>query len=112
MKVSYTSADNRLTAEIEGEKQTDVFTGLARFQEVFEHRTCGKCSKSDTKFVVRNVDDNTFFEMHCMGCRARLAFGQHKGKDGTLFPKRQDKDHNWLPNGGWTKYNPETKKDE
>jgi hypothetical protein len=29
-----------------------------------------------------------------------------------MFPKRKDKDGNWLPDGGWVKWNPNTKKAE
>jgi hypothetical protein len=112
MKVRYTSSDGRLSVEVEGDKQKDVFGQLARFQEVFEHTTCGKCKKGDVRFVVRIVDDNDFYELHCASCRARLAFGQHKGKDGTLFPKRKDSEGKWLPDGGWLKYNAQTGKEE
>lgn len=113
MKVKYNSNSGRLSVEVDGESQKDVFQQLASFQEVFDHSQCGKCGCSDLRFVVRTVDDNSFHELHCQNakCRARLAFGQHKGKDGTLFPRRKDGDQ-WLPNGGWTKYNPETKKEE
>lgn len=114
MKIMYKTNDGRLTAEIEGDKQTDVFSGLASFQEVFEHNTCGKCKKSNVRFVVRkNKDDDEFFEIHCSeaGCRARLAFGQHK-KGGSLFPSKKDKEGNWLPDNGWVKYNAATQKEE
>ena len=33
-------------------------------------------------------------------------------KGGRLFPKRKDKEGNWLPDGGWVKWNPDTKKEE
>ncbi|MCI0562359.1 MAG: hypothetical protein MN733_28065 [Nitrososphaera sp.] len=114
MKVNYTSGDGRLTVEVEGETQKSIFGELAKFQEVFEHSTCGKCSSTDVRFVVRNVDDNDFYEIHCQNskCRARLAFGQHKSKEGTLFPRRKDGEGSWLPNGGWVKFNTQTGKDE
>ena len=110
MKVRYTSG--RLSVEVEGDKQKDVFAELAKFQEVFEHNKCGKCGGTDVRFVVRTVDDNDFFELHCQECRARLAFGQHKGKEGTLFPRRKDAEGQWLKDGGWLKYNPQTGKEE
>jgi len=114
MKVQYTSSDGRLTVEVEGEKQKDVFSELAKFQEVFEHSVCGKCGSTDTRFVVRNVQDNDFYEIHCQSskCRARLAFGQHKGKDGTLFPRRKSEEGSWLPNNGWVKFDINTGKSE
>ena len=46
-----------------------------------------------------------------MDCGAKLAFGVMK-KGGRLFPKRKDKENNWLPNGGWVKWNPDTQKEE
>ncbi len=102
----------RLSIEVEGEKQKDVFRELSQAQEVFQHEACGKCKGTELRFVVRNVEDNDFYEIHCLKCRARLSFGQHKGKEGTLFPRRKDKENEWLPNGGWMKYNPQTGKEE
>jgi len=112
MRVSYQSSDGRLRVEVDEDKPKDVFAELARFQEVFENLKCGKCGHDDVQFVVRNVDDNDFYEIHCKHCRARFAFGQHKGKEGTLFPRRKDGEGNWLPDGGWLKYNPETGREE
>lgn len=113
MKVTYSSKNGRLTAEVAGETQKDVFQQIASFQEVFEETKCGACQGENLRFVVRNVDDNDFFELHCqnVNCRHRLAFGQHK-KGGSLFPSRKDKDGTWLTKNGWTKWNPETKKEE
>lgn len=114
MKINYTSSTGRLTFEVEGENQKSIFGELARFQEVFEHPVCGKCNSDYLRFIVRNVGDNDFYEIHCMNpkCRARLAFGQHKGKEGTLFPHRKNSSGEWLPNGGWVKFNAQTGKDE
>ena len=112
MKVRFTSG--RLSVEVEGEKQKDIFQQIASFQEVFEHNKCLACQCEETRFVVRIVEDNDFYEMHCTNktCLARLAFGQHKSKAGTLFPKRKDQDGKWLPNNGWVKFDPSTiKKD-
>lgn len=110
MKVRYNSINGRLSVELEGDSQKEIFGELAAFQEVFEHARCGKCNQPNVKFVVRNVDDNDFYEMHCLDCRARLSFGQHK-KGGSLFPSKKDKEGKWLPNNGWTVYTPENKKD-
>lgn len=103
MKVTYNSANGRLLAEIEGESQKDIFQEISKFQEVFEENTCGKCKGQDIKYVVRNVDDNHYYELRCNSCGAKLAFGVHK-KGGGLFPKRKDGD-NWLPDNGWLKWN-------
>ena len=72
MKVTYTTKNNRLTAEIEGDSPRDVFSSIATFQEVFEEAVCGKCGAENVKFVVRNVDDNLYYEIRCLGCGARL----------------------------------------
>lgn len=119
MKVQYTTRDGRMTVEIEGKTQVDIFEQLAAFTEVFEDRTCTRNGKSsdNVRYVVReNEAEDKFYELHCLDkdanlIGARLAFGQHK-KGGTLYPKRKDKDGNWLPNNGWTKFNKATGKDE
>jgi len=114
MKLQYTSSNGRLSVEIESETPKSAFGDLAQFQEIFEHPRCGKCSGEDLRFVVRHVEDNDFYEIHCTNskCRARLAFGQHKGKAGTLFPHRKNSNGEWIPNGGWVKFNSQTGKDE
>ena len=78
---------------------------------VFEENVCGKCGSENVKLVVRNVDDNFYYEVRCLGCGARLSFGSHK-KGGGLFPKRKDGEGNWLPDHGWVKWNPKTEKNE
>lgn len=110
MKVQYKTGDGRLSVELEGESQRDLFEQLYRFQEVFEEPGCGKCHSTDVRYVVRNVDDNLYYEKRCNKCGARLSFGSHK-KGGGLFPKRKDGD-NWLPDNGWVKWNPKTEQNE
>jgi ribosomal protein L40E len=111
MKLTYTTKNGRIKVEVEGESQKDVFLELSKFQEVFEETACGKCGSENIRFVVRNVDDNLYYELRCMDCGARLSFGVHK-KGGGLFPKRKDNDGKWLQDGGWTKWNPKTEKSE
>lgn len=106
MKIKYTSANGRLSAEIEAESQRDLFTEISKFQEVFEENTCGKCKGNDIRYVVRNVDDNQYYELRCNSCGAKLAFGVNK-KGGGLFPKKKDGDK-WLPDNGWQKWNSKT----
>lgn len=101
MKVLYTTRDGRMTFELEGDKQTDLFRQIAMVQEVFEGTVCsnGKESSDVVNFVVRHVDDNDFYELQCVDKDkpalryAKKKFGVHKGKDGTMFPK-----------GGWIKF--------
>lgn len=111
MLVEYTTRNGRMKVTIEGKTQTDIFEQLAQFQEVFEDLECKRNGKSsdNVRFVVREDDDaNKYYELRCLDSdkelfNAKLAFGQHK-KGGTLFPRKQDTDKNWLPNGGWVRY--------
>jgi len=111
MKLSYTTKNGRIRFELEGDSQRDLFAEIGKIQEVFEETVCGKCRGENIKFVVRNVDDNLYYELRCTDCGARLSFGAHK-KGGGLFPRRKDADGNWLPDGGWVKWNPKTSQNE
>lgn len=114
MKVSHRSANGRIEVFAEGETQKEVFRQLSSLQEVFEQDYCGVCGGNLLRYVVRTVEDNDFYELHCLSfdktsnksCRAKLAFGQHKGKEGTLFPKRKDAEGKYLPNNGWSVWTP------
>jgi hypothetical protein len=108
MKVTFNA--NNVTLEAVGDTHKDLFEQLASLQEVFENTVCGICHIDNVRFIVRTVEDNNFYEMHCqnINCRARLAFGQHK-KGGSLFPKRKDDTGQRLANNGWTKWTPEKK---
>jgi hypothetical protein len=107
MKVTYNAKTKELIASFESDTSKDLVGQLASFQEVFGHK-CGKCGCDDVKYVVRTVDENEYYELRCTKCGARLSFGANK-KGGGLFPKRKDSDGNWLPDGGWVKWNSQTK---
>jgi DNA-directed RNA polymerase subunit RPC12/RpoP len=111
MKISYTTKNGKIKAEFDSESPKDLFSEINKFQEVFEEDTCGKCGSEDIKYIVRNIDDNQYYELRCNKCSARLSFGVNK-KGGGLFPKRKDNDGNWLPDSGWVKWNPKTEKAE
>jgi len=111
MKLTYTTKNERISVEIEGDSHRELFTQIGKFQEIFEEDACGKCGHDHVRFVVRTVDDNQYHELRCKSCGARLSFGSNK-KGGGLFPKRKDSEGNWLPDGGWVKWNPKTEKNE
>lgn len=108
MKV--TCKTGRLSVEVEGQNQKEVFKGLAVFEEVFSEQKCGNCNSEDVKFVVRTVMSGNkkfdFYEVQCKKCFCRLSFGQHT-EGNTLFPKRKDEDGKPIPNHGWVKFVPE-----
>ena len=106
MKVTY--QEGKLSVELECDSQKELFTQLAQFQEVFSENKCGKCGSENLRFVVRENDGNEYYELRCLDCGAKLAFGVMK-KGGGLFPRRKDSEGNWLPDRGWTKWNPKTK---
>lgn len=104
MKVSYTSANCRLTFEFESDNDKTLVTNLAHIQEVFEEQTCGCCKSERIRFDVREFDGNHYYKLFCDECHATLDFGQHKTGN-TLFTKRFEKDtRDPLPNRGWYQY--------
>ena len=106
MKLNYKVSD-KLQFELEGAGQKEVFKDLAIIQEIFGEKNCGLCGKDSIRFVVRNVEDNDYYELRC-DCGGILSFGQHK-KGGTLFPKRKDDEGNYMPNKGWHKWQKDNK---
>lgn len=107
--------------EEEADKEVDAFKAIARIQEVFTHTKCGKCESTDVRYVCRqDKDENDWLEMVCQKCRAKLIYGQKKGKGGEIYPKirwsqlseTQQKERaseqqyaeehrGFLPNNGW-----------
>lgn len=104
MKLKY-RVNSNLEFELEAEGQKQIFKELSSLQEIFGENNCGMCKGDDLKFVVRNVDDNDYYELRCNKCGGVLPYGQHK-KGGTLFPKRKDENGKYLENKGWYKYTP------
>lgn len=109
MKVRWKS--EKVEVEVEGRDTKEVFAQLAGATEVFGATKCGACDSSRTTPIVRDVQGNTYYEVRCLDCGSVLGFGQ-KRSDGTLFPKRKDKDGNWLSNNGWVKWSPKPTADE
>ena len=76
MKVNYNLG--KLNVAFESETVRELWKQLATFQEVFGETTCGKCGSENLRFVVRENDGNEYYELRCMDCGARLAFGANK----------------------------------
>lgn len=107
MVAKYLTTNRQLTFEITGATQQEVFEELAKIQEVFDtENVCGVCDGTSIKYQHRSVQGNDFHELVCKNaaCRARFSFGHSKQDKGALFPKRKNKDGEWLPNRGWEKY--------
>ena len=100
-----------LTITFEGETQKDIVKQLSSLEEVFGESVCGKCGSENLRWVVRENDGNEYYELRCLDCGAKLAFGVNK-KGGGVVPKRKDCEGNWLPDKGWTKWNSKTKQVE
>lgn len=121
LEVLYKTQDGRLEVKFEAKDQVDLVEQLAAFQEVFDDTSCTRNGETSlkTRWQVREVDDNKYYELVCIdpskkNChRARKSFGVHK-KGGGLFPKLKDKDDptKYLPNNGWMVYNKQTGKEE
>ncbi len=109
-----------VSIRVTGETAKAVFEGISDCQATFEDSVCGCCGSDDIRYVVREVEDNKFYEIHCqkLGCRAKVVYGH--SKDGKkMYPKRYEVDGKgkakkdasgksvYLPNKGWTKYVPE-----
>jgi hypothetical protein len=116
---------SNVTVKVEGRYPTDLFKGISKVQEVFDVQECGCCKNKNLRFVVREVDGNEYYEMHCtdLGCRARLPFGLSKENKGEMYPKKRfaslspaeqknresekeyaDGHSGYLANNGWYKY--------
>lgn len=111
MVARYLTENKRITIDVEGADVKELFKNIGAVQEALDaEQCCGMpgCGCAKLTFQVRNVDSNDFYELVCTKCSARFEFGQHK-KTKTLFPKRRDSGKA-LPNGGWSKYDPNKEK--
>ncbi len=101
MKVKLTTG--QLEFELESDDVKDLWKELSEIQELFTEKCCGACGSENIVFRVRTVDSNDFYEKTCRECFSSRGFGQKK-KNNKLFPKRKDKNGEYLPNNGWVKF--------
>jgi len=111
---------NNLEFEIEGNTQKELFSQIAEVMEIFGEKNCGLCKGTNLKYVVREIQSNSYFELTCSDCGGKLTFGQLKAKQGKLFPKRKltkegkpsiKNDASYTSSKGWTKYRGDVEKD-
>jgi hypothetical protein len=110
MQVTYKTADGRLTFTFDATNDKEVFARIGSIQELYEDGTVEidgeEVPETDVRYRCRTVGKFSFPEKFYKGNNAALR-GYYKayseGENG-LYPKRKDKDGNWLPNGGWTKW--------
>ena len=104
MKVQYKTRNGQFGFEFDATTQTEIVEKLAELQEIFEDIDCnnGKEKSDRVNFVVRKVDGNSYYELHCVDETkpalrfAKRKLGAMKKEKGRLFPK-----------GGWVKWDRE-----
>lgn len=96
MKVTY-QVTPRLTFEVEGDHQKDVFKKLAQIDAIFGINMCPMTKSTNLKFVVKEVDGNEYYEIHDRdNPGVMMQFGQHKTGN-TMFPrKNKESGHVWF----------------
>jgi len=124
MKLTYTTADSRLTVEIEGNSDKELFRKLSHFQEVFEDVPMAKVdgkviSGGDVRYRVRKAKytdekgkekEAEYFEKVVVAGPLmwyKKGFGVLDDGSENLFPKRVPEDDQNILAGlnGWHKYN-------
>jgi len=118
-------ATDDLWFDVSADSEPELFKSIARVQEVFSVKKCGKCGCKEVKFVVRAAKKKSkWLEVCCqdLSCRAKLVYSTTE--DGNLiYPKKTwnmlseaqqkqrhaekgyaDKHGGFLPNDGWFVY--------
>lgn len=123
MKLTYTTADGRLTVEIEGNSDKELFRRLSHFQEVFEDVPSAKIGDKvveggNVLYRVRKAKytdekgkdkEAEYFEKICSNGPLswyKKSFGVLDDGTDNLFPKRPSPDDTNLEIGfnGWHRY--------
>jgi hypothetical protein len=92
-----------LTFEFDSANVKELWKQIGEVQEVFGETHCGACKSENIRFRCRTVEENDYYELHCTDCNKVKAYGQLK-KGNKLFPKRKDKEGNWLKDNGWVSW--------
>tara|TARA_Y100000385_G_C12628064_1_gene439996 strand:- start:12 stop:389 length:378 start_codon:yes stop_codon:yes gene_type:complete len=98
MKLSTTIGN--YTVEVEGATTEELFDNMAEMSELLSCGAhCGKSGATDTVMRKRTSGDYVFYEWFCVSSGAALALGRTKA--GGFFPKRKNKEGDYLPDNGW-----------
>lgn len=123
MKLNYTTKDGRMTVELEGSSDKELFRKLAHFQEIFEDTPSGKVGDKvvqggDVSYRVRKAKytdekgkekEAEYFEKMVVSGDLmwyKKSFGVLDDGTDNLFPKRPSDEDSNLERGfnGWHKY--------
>lgn len=106
MKAHLKAFGGRLTIEVEGADQKELFMHIAGWHEILSEQKCGLCGSDRIRFQYQLTQaKDAYYRLHCDACRAEFNLGQRK-EPKVLFPKRLADDKKPLPHGGWSKYDP------
>jgi len=109
-----------LSFEFESNKLQDILKEISNIETSIGWELCGKCKSNNTFPNYRQVGSDDFYEIKCRDCGAVLQLGTHK-EGQTLYKKKMKTDAKgkavktddgkaeYLPDGGWLKWNPNTK---
>lgn len=104
MKITYRTADGRLTFEQEVPNAKTAWEIIALIQELFEDHACGKCKSKEVRLRLAGKDDaKRVHKLVCLSCKAQLDLLVKANGKG-LFAKRKDKSGQNLPYHGWYVY--------
>jgi len=100
MKVIYSLGN--VTFEQECENRKKAFEFIGAIGEAFPSEPCGCCKSKNTAPSHKKRGDYVFYEMVCRDCTAALKIVCLD--NGHMFPSRQNKEKQVLPNNGWSIY--------
>ena len=112
--------------EVHCDNTQEMFQKIGAISEIIRASSkCGKCGCEKIQLVHREVGKFSYFEAHCLACRAKLSFGTKQDADKNLYPRRVEIDpktnepavdsdgrKKMLPSNGWVRWNFETNQNE
>src|SRR5688572_22533100 len=103
MQAQYKPVSGNILITVDCTDMKDLLKKLAEIDDVFGEAQCGGCGGKSIRYTHRSAQGYDFYEAVCTTCKAKLQYGQAK-EGGKLFPRRKDKEGNYLQNGGWEKF--------